>query len=46
MVVEAAESQLQKSEECKEGATSLAADLTEDVFVGEKKDVSTPNADC
>ncbi|KAI3969337.1 hypothetical protein MKW92_027650 [Papaver armeniacum] len=39
MVVEAAASQVQKSEESKEGATSLAADLTENLNVGENKDV-------
>ncbi|XP_026460241.1 ran-binding protein 1 homolog c-like isoform X1 [Papaver somniferum] len=39
MVAEAAESQVQKSEEIKEGATSPAADLTEKSSISEKKDV-------
>ncbi|KAI3895575.1 hypothetical protein MKX03_011784, partial [Papaver bracteatum] len=38
MVVEAAKSQVQKSEESKEGATSSAADLTEKLSIGETKD--------
>ncbi|RZC52831.1 hypothetical protein C5167_021251 [Papaver somniferum] len=43
MVEEVAESQVKKSEESKEGAASLADDLTEKLSVGEKKeDVPTP----
>ncbi|KAI3891172.1 hypothetical protein MKW98_007477 [Papaver atlanticum] len=42
MVFEAAECQVQKSEESKEeGVTSLAAYLTEKLYVGEKKDVTS-----
>ncbi|XP_026441700.1 ran-binding protein 1 homolog c-like [Papaver somniferum] len=41
MVLEAAESQVQKSKESKvEGATSLADDIAENLYTGEKKDVS------
>ncbi|KAI3935841.1 hypothetical protein MKW92_020649 [Papaver armeniacum] len=43
MVEEVAESQVKKSAESKEGAASLADDLTEKLSVGEKKeDVPTP----